>query len=69
MTRGNKIIFGRGDLDHENRSSKQMNDILKFEKLAKSRFCVDLTNEKSCNSLNFKVEGSSFGFTLPFVIS
>ena len=49
--------------------SQKLDEILRFGKLANTRFWLDLTHEKSCNSLNFEVEGSSFGFSLIFVCS
>ena len=32
---------------------KKLGEILRFENLAKPRFCIDSTYENSCNSLNF----------------
>ena len=33
--------------------SQKLDEILRFEKLAKLRFCLDLTPELSCILLNF----------------
>ena len=46
--------------------SQKVSEILRFDNFMGLRFRLDLTHENGHNSLNFEIEGSSFGFFLIF---